>query len=189
MASLALTDSLCQSVDVRNDVQAFQRLSGCRVVEGFVQILLIDRADETSYDNVTFPELREITDYLLLYRVNGLRSVGKLFPNLAVIRGNTLLFNYAFISFEMIHLQEIGLHSLTDILRGGVRIEKNPLLCFVNTVDWDHIAKASKGEHYIKQTKDPFPRRVLGWIRLEDGIITGRGTDICALAWYARAFP
>nr|CAD7394496.1 unnamed protein product [Timema cristinae] len=100
--------AVCQSVDVRNDVQAFQRLSGCRVVEGFVQILLIDRADETAYDNVTFPELREITDYLLLYRVNGLRSVGKLFPNLAVIRGNTLLFNYAFISFEMIHLQVRG---------------------------------------------------------------------------------
>nr|CAD7587723.1 unnamed protein product [Timema genevievae] len=146
-------NAVCQSVDVRNDVQAFQRLSGCRVVEGFVQILLIDRADEAAYDNVTFPELREITDYLLLYRVNGLRSVGKLFPNLAVIRGNTLFFNYAFISFEMIHLQEIGLQSLTDILRGGVRIEKNPLLCFVNTVDWDHIAKASKGEHYIKMWK------------------------------------
>jgi hypothetical protein len=39
-------------------------------------------------------------------------------------------------------LQELGLYSLTDILRGGVRIEKNPLLCFVDTVNWDLIAKA-----------------------------------------------
>jgi hypothetical protein len=38
-------------------------------------------------------------------------------------------------------LQELGLYSLTDILRGGVRIEKNPLLCFVDTVNWDLIAK------------------------------------------------
>jgi hypothetical protein len=37
--------------------------------------------------------------------------------------------------------QELGLYSLTDILRGGVRIEKNPLLCFVDTVNWDLIAK------------------------------------------------
>jgi len=39
-------------------------------------------------------------------------------------------------------LQELGLYSLTDILRGGVRIEKNPLLCFVDTVSWDRIARA-----------------------------------------------
>jgi hypothetical protein len=39
-------------------------------------------------------------------------------------------------------LQELGLYSLTDVLRGGVRIEKNPLLCFVDTVNWDLIAKA-----------------------------------------------
>ncbi|KAJ4434420.1 hypothetical protein ANN_22982 [Periplaneta americana] len=40
---------------------------------------------------------------------------------------------------------ELGLYSLTDILRGGVRIEKNPLLCFVDTVEWDMIAKAGHG--------------------------------------------
>ncbi|PNF35477.1 Insulin-like receptor [Cryptotermes secundus] len=135
-------EGVCQSVDIRNSVAAFRRLSGCRVVEGFVQIVLIDHATESSFSNLTFPELREITHYLLLYRVNGLRSLGKLFPNLTVIRGEMLFLNYALVVFEMIHLQELGLYSLTDILRGGVRIEKNPLLCFVDTVNWDLIAKA-----------------------------------------------
>ncbi|XP_063242615.1 insulin-like receptor isoform X2 [Bacillus rossius redtenbacheri] len=110
----------------------------------------MDRTDEASLENVTFPELREITDYLLLYRVTGLRSVGRLFPNLAVVRGRTLFFNYALVVFEMMHLQEIGLHSLTDVLRGSVRIEKNPLLCYVDTVDWDAVARNGKGEHFIK---------------------------------------
>lgn len=97
--------AVCQSVDIRNSVAAFRRLSGCRVVEGFVQIVLIDHATESSFSNLTFPELREITHYLLLYRVNGLRSLGKLFPNLTVIRGETLFLNYALVVFEMIHLQ------------------------------------------------------------------------------------
>jgi insulin receptor len=96
-------------MDIRNNVDAFRRLSGCRVIEGFIQIVLIDHATESSFANLTFPELREITHYLLLYRVNGLRSVGRLFPNLAVIRGETLFLNYALVVFEMIHLQVTAL--------------------------------------------------------------------------------
>jgi insulin receptor len=43
-------------------------LYGCRVIEGFVQILLIDQANDTSYADLVFPELVEITGYLMLYR-------------------------------------------------------------------------------------------------------------------------
>jgi hypothetical protein len=96
-------------------VDAFQRLEGCRVVEGFVQIVLIDHATESSFTNLSFPELREITHYLLLYRVNGLRSIGKLFPNLAVIRGETLFLNYALVVFEMMHLQ-VGIACTSSVV-------------------------------------------------------------------------
>ncbi|XP_014295647.1 insulin-like receptor [Microplitis demolitor] len=144
---------VCQSIDIRNSVTQFSRLKGCRVVEGFVQILLIDHADDSAYTNLTFPDLVEITGYLLLYRVNGLRSVGQLFPNLTVIRGHSLFINYALVAFEMMNLQEVGLYSLTDILRGSVRFEKNPMLCYVDTVDWDIIAKAGNGEHVIADNK------------------------------------
>nr|UTM63729.1 Insulin-like receptor [Riptortus pedestris] len=144
---------ICQSTDIRNSVSMFSQLSGCHVVEGFVRIVLIDTANETDYANISFPELKEITGYLLLYRVNGLRSLGKLFPNLSVIRGNTLFVNYALVVFEMLHLQEIGLVSLTDILRGAVLFAKNPMLCFVDTIDWDQIAHNAKREHYISGNK------------------------------------
>nr|XP_031833558.1 insulin-like receptor [Nomia melanderi] len=142
-------DGVCQSIDIRNSVSQFSKLKGCRLVEGVVQILLIDNAEPAEYANISFPELREITGYLLLYRVKGLRSIGRLFPNLTVIRGHSLLFNYALVAFEMMSLQEIGLHSLTTIVRGSVRFEKNPALCYVDTIDWDLIAKAGKGEHVI----------------------------------------
>ncbi|XP_011300657.1 insulin-like receptor [Fopius arisanus] len=140
-ATNSSNNGVCQSIDIRNHVDQFSRLRGCRVVEGFVQILLIDHANETAYINQTFPELIEITGYLVLYRVNGLKSIGRLFPNLAVIRGNSLFIDYALVAFEMMHLQEIGLHSLTDILRGGVRFEKNPALCYADTIDWNMILK------------------------------------------------
>ncbi|KAF4528838.1 hypothetical protein B566_EDAN014557 [Ephemera danica] len=138
-------------MDIRNSVKTLERLNGCRVVEGYVQILLMDilEEDEAYLKNLSFPDLREITGYLLLYRVQGLRTLRNLFPNLAVIRGHTLFFNYALVIYEMRHLQEIGLVSLTHILRGSVRIEKNPLLCYVDTVDWDLIAQAGKEERFI----------------------------------------
>lgn len=84
-----------------------------------------------------------------LRRVEGLRSIGRLFPNLTVIRGHSLFINYALVAFEMMSLQEIGLHSLTTIIRGSVRFEKNPALCYVKTIEWELIAKAGKGEHVI----------------------------------------
>jgi insulin receptor len=50
--------------------------------------------------------------------------------------------------FEL--FQEIALYSLTNITRGAVRIEKNPMLCFVETIDWTLIARhSSKDDHYI----------------------------------------
>uniref|UniRef100_A0A0A9YBQ5 Tyrosine-protein kinase receptor n=2 Tax=Lygus hesperus TaxID=30085 RepID=A0A0A9YBQ5_LYGHE len=147
------TLGVCRSVDVRNSVQMFSALKGCRIVEGFVQIVLIDRANDSDYSGISFPELTEITGYLLFYRVQGLRSIGQIFPNLAVLRGSTLFLNYALVVFEMLHLQEIGLTSLTDILRGAVYIVKNPMLCFWDTIDWDLIAPNGKGLHYFDGNK------------------------------------
>lgn len=122
------------------------------MVEGFVQILLFDNVNESLFSNLSFPELREITDFLLLYRVNGLRTLEYLFPNLAVIRGQNTFYNHALIIFEMPSLQEIGLYSLTDIMSGSVRIDKNPSLCFVNSIDWDLIAR-DNSDHFIKKIK------------------------------------
>lgn len=68
-------------------------------------ITLIDKYNETDYDGLEFPLLTEVTEFLLVYRVNGLKSLGKLFPNLRIIRGNVLIHDFSFIIFEMMHLQ------------------------------------------------------------------------------------
>ncbi|KAJ8926814.1 hypothetical protein NQ314_020662 [Rhamnusium bicolor] len=143
---------ICKSVDIRNTLETFSKLKDCKVIEGFLQILLIDNVNETDILKIQFPLLTEITDYLLLYRVSGLRSIGQLFPNLSVIRGQNTFFSNAFVIFEMSSLQEIGLYSLTEITHGTVRIDKNPSLCFVHTIDWDSIVR-EKGENFIKSLK------------------------------------
>ncbi|XP_058466137.1 insulin-like receptor isoform X2 [Malaya genurostris] len=142
---------ICGSVDVRNSPTNLDRLKDCVVVEGFVHILLIDKYTEASFENYSFPLLTEITEYLLLFRVNGLKTLRKLFPNLAVIRGSSLVSDYAIVIYELMHIEEVGLISLTHIARGGVRIEKNPKLCFANTIDWNAIAPDS--ENYVKDNQ------------------------------------
>ncbi|XP_043251642.1 insulin-like peptide receptor [Colletes gigas] len=146
--SIMIGDGICHSIDIRNSVAHFAILKNCRVIEGDLQIVLIEDSTETDFQNIHFPELREITGYLLFYRVNGLKSLVNLFPNLEVIRGNALLTDYAFMLYEMQNLQEIGLKKLTEISRGSVRIEKNPALCYTNTLNWTLIV--SVGENVIK---------------------------------------
>ncbi|KAL3289679.1 hypothetical protein HHI36_023083 [Cryptolaemus montrouzieri] len=96
----------------------------------------------------------EITDYLLLYRVNGLRSIGQLFPNLTVIRGQNNFYRYSLIVFEMSSLQEIALYSLSNITNGYIRIDKNPSLCFIKSIDWEKIISSKdQDQNYINVMK------------------------------------
>ncbi|KAJ7307592.1 hypothetical protein JRQ81_009621 [Phrynocephalus forsythii] len=98
---------------------------------------------------LSFPRLVLITEYLLLFRVYGLESLRDLFPNLAVIRGASLFFNYALVIYEMPHLREIGLASLTHVLNGSVRVERNQELCHLSTIDWGLLQSPPALEHNI----------------------------------------
>lgn len=69
-----------------------QRLSDCDVIEGDLSI-----AFGRIPHNASFHRLREITGSLLLYDVDGLRSLSTLFPRLAVIRGHSLVYSYALV--------------------------------------------------------------------------------------------
>ena len=144
---------MCQSVDIRNTAKDFIKLENCTVIEGHLQIRLIEFSSEGDFDSLSYPDLLEITDYILLYRVYGLRSLAHIFPNLSIIRGQNLFYNYALVVFEMPVLEELGLRSMTRILRGAVRIEKNPHLCYIDTVDWA-VLGVNKEDNFILQNKD-----------------------------------
>ena len=56
-------------------------------------------------------------------------------------RGEQLLGNYALVVFYCDELKEISLTSLTTILHGGVRIERNGKLCYVDGIKWSSIVR------------------------------------------------
>ncbi|XP_062869073.1 insulin-like growth factor 1b receptor [Trichomycterus rosablanca] len=131
-------------IDIGNDISEFKKLENCSVVEGYLQILLIANKynNQEVFRTLSFPKLTMITDYLLLFRVAGLESLSTLFPNLAVIQGRSLFYNYAVVIFEMTSLKDVGLYNLRNITRGAIRIEKNPELCYLDSVDWSRVMDA-----------------------------------------------
>lgn len=99
----------------------------------------MDELSERDVENITFPDLVEITGYLMLYRIGGFTSLNQLFPNLAVIRGKDVFKDYSLIIYEMIDLVDVGLKNLLAVERGNVRIEKNELMCFSTSINWRKI--------------------------------------------------
>uniref|UniRef100_A0A8C5AFH3 Tyrosine-protein kinase receptor n=1 Tax=Gadus morhua TaxID=8049 RepID=A0A8C5AFH3_GADMO len=145
---------VCPSKDIRNNVTDLMSLENCTIIEGHLKILLMFKTKQEDFRGISFPRLRVVTDYLLLFRVYGLESLTDLFPNLTVIRGNNLFFNYALVLFEMLQLKEIGLHSLMNITRGAVRIEKNPDLCYLATLDWSKVLDTVEDNYIVENKND-----------------------------------
>uniref|UniRef100_A0A0X3NPX8 receptor protein-tyrosine kinase n=1 Tax=Schistocephalus solidus TaxID=70667 RepID=A0A0X3NPX8_SCHSO len=125
-------ESICGDYDVRR-AASLTRIQSCTVIEGNLLILMTKLPVTASV-----PNLREITGYLVIYDLTGLESLSTLFPNLTVIRGQSLIYNYALV-IRSTTLKYIGLPSLRVIQRGGVRIDLNANLCYVRTVNWTEI--------------------------------------------------
>ncbi|KAL0879046.1 hypothetical protein ABMA27_004011 [Loxostege sticticalis] len=126
-------------------------LKDCVVVLGNLRLVLLE-AHNVDFNGLRFPKLREVTGYVAFYRVNGLESIGQLFPNLARIRGRNVLYNYGLIIFDMANLKEVGLYNLLKIDRGGVIIWAVPQSCFIYTVNWEAIAPQSR--HVLNPVED-----------------------------------
>lgn len=131
---------ICPSMYISSSISSFDKLRDCRVIEGNLKIVLFDHTTPSDFANLTFPHLVEITDFLLVFRVSGLQNIGRLFPNLAVIRGEELFQDYALVVYQMNSLSELDFQNLQSIERGAVRIQRNAHLCYADTIDWDLIA-------------------------------------------------
>ncbi|XP_038573533.1 insulin receptor a isoform X2 [Micropterus salmoides] len=184
MSCHRVSGEVCPSKDIRNNVTNLQMLENCTVIEGHLKILLMFKTKPEDFRGLSFPKLIVVTDYLLLFRVYGLESLSDLFPYLTVIRGNNLFFNYALVMFEMLQLREIGLHSLMNITRGAVRIEKNPDLCYLSTLDWSKISDSVE-DNYIMANKndrecgDVCPGAPIGKTTCQTTTINGHFSERC----------
>ncbi|KAL7644462.1 UNVERIFIED_CONTAM: hypothetical protein RMT77_005294 [Armadillidium vulgare] len=112
-------DGVCPSFLI-SEVSRFQRLSECQVIEGYLQIGYIPKSEDLR--DLTFPLLKEIKDFLLISDVEAHLNLTHMFPNLAVIRGEDILSQYAVIIFRTPNLVQSRLPSLKVIVRGFVYI-------------------------------------------------------------------
>jgi hypothetical protein len=141
---------VCDDIDIRFDIAQFKKLEDCGSVEGSVKILSLNELKPKDFANISFPQLTEITDFLIIHEVSGLKSISNLFPNLVRIRGEKLFKDYAMVLYGNADLENIGLSNLRNISNGAIRIEHNEMLCFVNSVDWSRIQSENfRGKNYF----------------------------------------
>uniref|UniRef100_H2YE97 Tyrosine-protein kinase receptor n=1 Tax=Ciona savignyi TaxID=51511 RepID=H2YE97_CIOSA len=132
-------------VDIRNNASKLRDLENC-TVDGFVRILFLNDFQFDSHmqdlSKYSFPKLKVISGYLLLYRVYNLHSLRRLFPNLVMIGGSQLFYDkYSLVIYENHDLTELGLGNLKYIKKGGARIQNNGQLCYLDTIDWARLGK------------------------------------------------
>ncbi|KAG5262466.1 hypothetical protein AALO_G00275430 [Alosa alosa] len=110
-----------------------QLYTNCRIVHGNLEITHLRGNPDLSF----LQNIVEVQGYVLVYNV----SVGVIpLENLRIIRGSQL-FNtsYSLAVLENTLLIQLNLRSLTEILLGGVDIQRNPNLCYPDPglIDWD----------------------------------------------------
>lgn len=125
-AAVANDEKVCNSMVIMNSGDHLTSLKNCTVINGHLQIILMDTTTSTDFEE-TYP-LREITEYMVVYRVTGLYNLGKMFPNLMLIRGvhSSMFPGRSLMIHDNPDLREIGFYRLTNITRGSVIISKNP---------------------------------------------------------------
>ncbi|XP_064550433.1 insulin-like growth factor 1 receptor [Drosophila montana] len=151
----ARSESTCGSLELRK-VSDFQQLRNCSIVVGHVRIAHLQLPGDANLTQLR-SEVTEITDYLMIYRCSGLLTLESIFPKLRLIRGRKQLFDqYALTVYENRDLRELGLVALVRIQDGYIRVESNPMLCFVQTVDWIYLLGKPATQHFsIKLNKSP----------------------------------
>jgi len=83
-------NGICQRKYIRGPSE-LATLRGCKVIEGSLQMSLLTANTTDVYRDFSFPDLREITGYLLLFSSSKIITLKHFFPNLAVIRGQELI--------------------------------------------------------------------------------------------------
>uniref|UniRef100_A0A8C0A1M9 Receptor protein-tyrosine kinase n=1 Tax=Anas zonorhyncha TaxID=75864 RepID=A0A8C0A1M9_9AVES len=106
---------------------------GCQVVQGNLELTYLAPDADTAF----LQDIKEVQGYVLIAE-NQVSAVG--LRSLRIIRGTQLFQErFALAVLGNSGLQQLGMRQLTEILKGGVRIEGNPQLCFQETVLWADI--------------------------------------------------
>ncbi|XP_059823352.1 receptor tyrosine-protein kinase erbB-4-like isoform X6 [Hypanus sabinus] len=136
--------------DLEQQYRALRKnYENCEVVMGNLEITNIDRNRDLSF----LRSIREVTGYILA-ALNQFEYLP--LENLRIIRGTklyeeryalTILLNYK--KDGTFGLRQLGLQNMTEILNGGIYIDQNKFLCYVNTIHWQDIVRDPRSADII----------------------------------------
>ncbi|XP_052641365.1 LOW QUALITY PROTEIN: receptor tyrosine-protein kinase erbB-2 [Harpia harpyja] len=130
---------------------------GCQVVQGNLELTYLPPDADTTF----LKDIKEVQGYVLIAE----NQVSRLeLQSLRIIRG-TQLFQERYALAVVGNagpagtpgLRQLGMRHLTEILKGGVRIERNPQLCFQETILWSdifHRHNELRGETRVESTRN-----------------------------------
>nr|XP_015199550.1 PREDICTED: receptor tyrosine-protein kinase erbB-3 [Lepisosteus oculatus] len=125
--------------------------SGCEIIMGNLEITQMEHNRNFSF----LRSVREVTGYVLI-AINQFSSLP--LGELRVIRGTTLYEDKYALAVMVNYqkdgsqgLRELGFTHLTEILEGGVSIQNNKYLSYVEQVNWTDIVRDPSAEITIKQ--------------------------------------
>ncbi|KAL7977088.1 hypothetical protein Chor_009037, partial [Crotalus horridus] len=151
--------SVCTGTDMKlqqpsspeNHPDTLRRLyEYCQVVQGNLEITYLPADVDTSF----LKDIREVQGYVLIAK-NHMHHLH--LNSLLIIRGTQLYEEkYALAVLDNadssgdVGLQELGMLKLTEILKGSVIIERNPQLCFQETIHWEAIFHKYNWQKYTE---------------------------------------
>ncbi|KAG8572623.1 hypothetical protein GDO81_012108 [Engystomops pustulosus] len=151
---------------------------GCQVVFGNLEITHLKRNHDLSF----LKEIQEVGGYVLI-AVNAVKNIP--LGNLRIIRGNNLHKNAALSVISNyqdkntnIGLEELPLKNLQEILRGGVAIRNNPMLCNLDSINWADIVPSEFPVTVEKSTRTNCPE----CDKACNGTCWGIGTENCQIS-------
>ncbi|XP_069053576.1 receptor tyrosine-protein kinase erbB-3 isoform X2 [Lepisosteus oculatus] len=131
--------------------------SGCEIIMGNLEITQMEHNRNFSF----LRSVREVTGYVLI-AINQFSSLP--LGELRVIRGTTLYEDKYALAVMVNYqkdgsqgLRELGFTHLTEILEGGVSIQNNKYLSYVEQVNWTDIVRDPSAEITIKQNGETKP--------------------------------
>ena len=126
------------------NVTQFKQLKRCVRIEGSLTFTSF------TYNNISFPNLLYIGDYLKIHKIDNLFSVKQLLPNLAHIRTPDYLIVDDLIITKNRDLEKLEFKKLLKIFNGFVKIKDNPRLCLSDIISWMKIQEDRPVANTIK---------------------------------------
>ncbi|KAG9475928.1 hypothetical protein GDO78_002806 [Eleutherodactylus coqui] len=132
--------------------------NGCQIVLGNLEIAHMKRNSDLTF----LKDIQEVGGYVLV-AINTVKNIP--LDNLRVIRGNTLFKNSSALSVfsnfmdanPNMGLEELSMRNLQEILHGGVTIKNNPMLCNLDSIQWEDIINTGHSIYVDKSTRSNCP--------------------------------